>query len=429
MKGRLNIFQATMLRWRELYPYNAVHVVRVDAPLDAPRLARGIDALFVARGIRGFVLDVARKRYEYDNVAPTAPLEVEVGGADPREALRAAIERGVNTRFVASGQTDPFRFFAIDAGTSFYVGVAYDHVVAGGDSIVDLLSDLVQRYNGVGTGAPPPSLYPKTFAPMLLRHAGHVLAGTAAVAGIMATARRSLRPRYPHGEDRRIAFSMARIEEAGVAAMTRAARAWGVTRADLMIALLMRAIAPLAGAERIGKRRREIGIATIINIRRDVPAPVKESFGQFLSSYRYAHLVPDGITLEELARDVHRETSRVRRRKLYLQTLLALAGVNALWPWLTASQRGNVDAKNYPAWAGLTPLDVDALWRDAGAASPPDDYVRAVSTGPASPLIVAATSVGGALNVGLSYRTAAYTHVDIARIAAALTEDVKNLRS
>ena len=34
MNGRLNLFQTGMLRWRDLYPYNAVHVVRVDAPLD-----------------------------------------------------------------------------------------------------------------------------------------------------------------------------------------------------------------------------------------------------------------------------------------------------------------------------------------------------------------------------------------------------------
>jgi hypothetical protein len=196
-----------------------------------------------------------------------------------------------------------------------------------------------------------------------------VLAGTAAVAGIMATARRSLRPRYPHGDDRRIAFTMVRIEEAGVAAMTRAARAWGVTRADLMIALLMRAIAPLAGAERIGKRRREIGIATIINIRRDVPAPVKESFGQFLSSYRYAHLVPDGITLEELARDVHRETSRVRRRKLPAK--------QPRWPASTGCGQAhgfaarNNDAKNYPAWAGPHAARRRRVMADAGAASPP----------------------------------------------------------
>lgn len=427
MKGRLNIFQATMLRWRELYPYNAVHVVRVDASLDTPRLARALDALVAARGIGGYVLDAARGRYQYEGGALATALEVHAGGSDPPETLRAAIERGVNTRFAASGRTDPFRFFAIDSGTSFHVGVAYDHVVAGGDSIVDLLAELVQRYTGTLEIAPAPSLYPRTFAPMLVRNLAYGLGGMSAIPGIMATARRSLRPRYPHGDDRRIGFATFTIDQAGVGAMTRAARAWGVTRADLMIALLMRAIAPLAGTERLDRRRREIGIASIINIRRDCAAPVREWFGQCLSSYRYAHLVPAEATLEEVARDIHRATSRVRRRKLYLQTLFALAGVNALWPWLTSSQRGNVDAKNYPAWAGLTPLDVDPLWRDSGAGGPPSDYVRAVSTGPASPLIVAASTVGGALNLGLSYRAAAYSHVDIDRIAAALAQDVKKL--
>ena len=60
MKGRLNLFQAAMLRWRDLHPYNAIHVVRIDRPLDAARLqaliARQLDAL----GLTGFLLDTAR---------------------------------------------------------------------------------------------------------------------------------------------------------------------------------------------------------------------------------------------------------------------------------------------------------------------------------------------------------------------------------
>ena len=31
MKGILNVFQAMMLRWRELHPYNAVHAVAIAA--------------------------------------------------------------------------------------------------------------------------------------------------------------------------------------------------------------------------------------------------------------------------------------------------------------------------------------------------------------------------------------------------------------
>jgi hypothetical protein len=137
--------------------------------------------------------------------------------------------------------------------------------------------------------------------------------------------------------------------------------------------------------------------------------------------------VPAGITLRELASNIHRDTARVRRRKLYLQTLLALAGVVLLWPRLSPSQRAHIDAKNYPAWAGLTPLDVDALWREVGNGAPPREYLRAVSTGPASPLIVAATTAGGTLHLGLTYRLAAYTPEDIDRIAAALTDGIGTL--
>ena len=65
MKGRLNLFQRTMLRWRELHPYSAVHVVRIDRPLDAARLAAVIDEWLEALGLTGLTLDAARGRFEY----------------------------------------------------------------------------------------------------------------------------------------------------------------------------------------------------------------------------------------------------------------------------------------------------------------------------------------------------------------------------
>src|SRR5262249_37190738 len=83
--------------------------------------------------------------------------------------------------------------------------------------------------------------------------------------------------------------------------------------------------------------------------------------------FRYAHPVPPGISLETLARELHVQTKRVRTGKLYLVTLLALAGAGVVWPRLTQAQRATAYAKHYAAWAGLTPLEVDAIWRDAGA--------------------------------------------------------------
>ncbi|HYR01495.1 MAG TPA: hypothetical protein VET86_15755 [Casimicrobiaceae bacterium] len=428
MRGRLNLFQATMLRWRELHPYNAVHAVRVDAPLDAERLARTVNGVLEARGLAGLVLDPARGRYEYAGGAARVALEILPGDNDPVRVLEAAIERGVNLRFAPAGPLDPFRFFAVDAGAAHYLGVAYDHVVAGGDSIVDLLAEIVLRDAGATLPArAAPSLYPPTCSRLFARHGLALLRGLAAMPGAIASLRRSQRPRYRYGDDQRNAFASATIGAEGVAAMRRAAAAWGVTRADLLLALLLRALAPVVGREGDGRRRREIGVATIVNLRRDFGTPVGATFGQFLSSYRYAHRVPEGARLESLARDLHVETARVRRRKLYLVTLLALAGVGALWRWLTPRRRARVYSKHYAAWAGLTPLDVDALWREAGAGHPPAAYLRAVSTGPATPLVVAASSAGNELHLGLSYRTAAFHPDDIVRILTALKAGVQEL--
>jgi hypothetical protein len=312
MKGRLNIFQGAMLRWRELHPYNAVHVVRVDARLDATRLSRDIDAVLTTRGLTGLVLDAARARYEYGGGAPQTSSRC-LPAATIRTRLCAARSSVASTPTCLHRPDGSVPVFAVDAGPRCHIGVAYDHVVAGGDSIVELLAAIVCRYTGENAAVasqPVPSLYPGTCRPMLIRHWGYVLAGMTAVPGALASARRSLRPRYAYGDSRQNAFATMRIAKPGVAALSRAARAWDVTRADLMIALLMKAIAPIAGDARHGKRRREIGIAWIVNIRRDFGTSFRESFGQFLSSYRCAHPVPSGISVHELAQDVHRVTSR-----------------------------------------------------------------------------------------------------------------------
>ena len=428
MKGRFNLFQATMLQWRELHPYNAVHVLRVDAPLDPARLKRSIDAGLEARGLTGLVLDVAHQRYEYSGGAARTDLCVLPGGSDPLGVLDAEIETRINAAFPSDGPIEPFRFFAIDAGTSFHFGLAYDHVVAGGDSIAALLIELVERYTGSTTAAgPPPDLYPPGCARLLARHAGYVLLGLAADPRILAILRRSLRPRYPRGNDPRNAFASLQIGKDGVAAMAGAAGAWGVTRNDLLMALVLAALAPLAGESRHRERRRELGVASVVNIRRDFGLDLRASFGQFLSSFRYSHPVPDGIALRDLARDLHVQTERVKRRKLYLQTFLALAGLRLLWPRLSATRRTGVHGKNYPAWAGITPLSVDHLWREGGGSAPPSEYRRAVSTGPASPLVVAATTAGGTLHLGLSYRTTAFTGDDLAAIMAHIRDNIARL--
>jgi hypothetical protein len=211
------------------------------------------------------------------------------------------------------------------------------------------------------------------------------------------------------------------------ASVLRAAKAWDVTLNDLLLAMLLTALAPELPERLHAKRRKEIAVASVINIRRELAPGPEAAFGQFLSSFMVSHPVPDGVTLQAVARDIHTQTMRIKRRRLYLMTLYMIAAGGLVWPYLTPAQRTQMHAKNYPVWAGMTMLNVEAIWGDAPGEARVLHYLRAVSTGPFTPILMMPASVGDCLHIGVTYRTAAFSKEDVARISAKLIECARNL--
>lgn len=430
MKGRLNLFQTSMLRWRELYPYNAVHVIRIAQPLSAPRLQQGIDDVLARLGLTGLDLDVARGRFEYTGGAAHAPVQILPPGPDAAETVRAEIERQLNTPFNREGRIDPFRFFAVERGEGFDLGLAYDHVVAAGDSIIVLLKALADRYGDSGaTPAAPgaPDVYPPTYRRLLARQLWPALIGMRRLPASLASFRHAFRPRYPYGHGAAMEFMHFRIDRPGVAAMRRTAAAWGATQNDLLLALLLHTLSPLTEERREQRRRNELAVASIVNIRGDCGPVARGAFGQFLSAFLVSHPVPPGVSLEALARDIRGITARIKREKLYLQTLFAMGVSGLMWRFLSPERRARFHGKAYPVWAGMTPLHVDALWKQAAGVTPTPEYVRAVPTGPLAPLVVAVTMADGTLDIGISFRTAAFTRGEIDNMATAIRDRINGM--
>ena len=424
MNGRLNLFQATMLHWRELHPYNAVHVVRVPAPFEGGPLEAAIAAELESGGLTGFELDADRRRYAYHGGKATPALALLPDARNAEESLRAEIERQLNTRFPVTGRFDPFRFFARVEGDAFHLGLAYDHFVAGGDSIAVLLHRIAGVYCGTRRAGGRFDVYPATYTALFRRHAGAFLRGLPQLRTITAGCRRSYRPHYADCQDGRTGFVHARVAPATLGAAARTARAWGVTRNDLLLALLLETLSPLAAGRHGEIRRNELAVASIVNMRRDYQPEAATTFGQFLSSFRVTHPVPEGVGLSTLARDVHAETERAKRGKLYLQTLLGIAVGAALWHFQTPLQRSRFHGKSYPLWGGVTTLDSDALWRAGEASAAAPVYLRGVPTGPLAPLVLAATFAADGLSLGLTFRTTTFSRETVDAIAAALVHRI-----
>jgi len=429
LRGKLNLFQAMMLRWRELHPYVAVHIVRLNQPLAPAQLKRRIEGRLETAGLTGLVLDRRHGRFEFRGGAAAIEPTILAVGSDANRVMEREIERQLNLPFPPDGAFVPFRFFAVDAGASFYLGLAYDHFIAGGDSIAVLLEKLCDDYATDGTQAAAPwapQRYPRTFSRLFLRHMRRTVAGFSRLPSLALNCRRAFRAPCRAGQDPANGFLSARIGPPAFVAVVRTAKAWGVTVNDLFLAALLLALAPVAAKRATSHHRKELAVASIVNLRREFEASAGETFGQFLTSLRVSHLVPPGIGLPQLAREIHAQTARIKEHKLYLQTLLALGWVAFAWRFLGPDRRQCFLAKHYPIWAGITSLNIDSLWVDPRAGAPAE-YLRAVPTGPLAPLVVAATTLGGVLQLGFSFRAADISRDTVQRVADEFIRHIETL--
>ncbi|CAG0961078.1 hypothetical protein BURK1_00721 [Burkholderiales bacterium] len=428
MHGAFNLFQMTMLRWRSRHPYNATHVARVPHALDEARLRATLAAALEETGLTGYALDARRGRYEWRGGAAEIALDVSAAPAgDVDEALRAAIERSLARRFPADGAYAPFAFEAIPDRDGFWLLLVYDHIVAGGDSAVTLLGAICERYEG-GPALPRLERHPARFRRLVARHPLQAMRAVADLPGMALRARHSRRPPGLEVRDHANAFLMASLPYAVVERIAHAAAAWKVTRNDVLMGALIRAVAQFRPPPAANARRYAVAVASIVNIRRDCAGPAARTFGQFLASFRAAHADPTHASLEEVVRAVHAESRDLRRRRRYMRSLVALALSGIAWRAVRDDRRDSLYAKHYPVWAGLTTLVVQGLWDAIAprAGTMPSGYRRGVSTGPLAPAVFAATFTGSTLELGVSFRpatiSAAAVRVALDRFVAGLEQ-------
>ncbi len=431
MKGKLNLFQAAILRWRALHPYNAVHVVRVGQPIDTVRLEAALRGQLELLGITGLELDARRRRYEWHGGPATPGLRVIAAAPDSLASLSREMERELNAGFAADGRLEPFRFFALEDGEGFYLGLAYDHWVAGGDSIVGLLHGLVTCYlQGPAQTAPEgvnARRYGPTYARLLRRQFLSCVNALWGLPKLAASCRRAFRPRYAAPQDGYNAVALTRIDAANRARLDACASAWGITSHDLLLAIVLKALSPLTMGRLQSPTRNEIAVASIVNIRRDLGEAASAALAPYLASFRVSHPTPDDMLLRDLASAINAQTSEIKQHKRYLQTLLAMGIAGLEWRFLSPLQRQRFFAKHYPVCAGTTPLSVDTLWNGGTARAPGLDYLRVVSTGPLSPMILAFAMVGDVINVGISFRTTVFRRDAVEGIAAAMLQSIRTL--
>ncbi len=282
---------------------------------------------------------------------------------------------------------------------------------------------------GIAGGGPPAhrsGTGHRRYARLFRRQAIPLVLGLARAPAMIASCRRSFRPRLAVPEDGDNAFvvSPRRRDDATIAASRRE---WGMTQNDLFLAILLKTLSPLAigGGPQAGAR--ELAVASIVNIRGDFGPGAKYALAPLLASFRISHPVPEGVALRTLV-----ERSTPRRG--------GSSAASSICRRCSPVDRGRSMA--VPVGAPALPLlrqalcgvgGNDAAERDfavgrGGVSGSAPEYLRGVSTGPLSPMVVALSTSGDVVNVGISFRTTAFERSTIDGLVADILRDIKSLQ-
>jgi NRPS condensation-like uncharacterized protein len=414
MSGRLNILQKTMLEWNKMHPYNAVHVVRVPNTLDAVRLHKVVNETLEARGLTGLTLNRDEGTFRYRGGTGLCDIKVLPCGDDPLVAIWAETERELNTAFAESNNFNPFRFFLVSGAESFFLGLTYFHAVADAESVVLLLKGIVEAYSGTSgrVCSGPLDLYPPPWDRLLRSHRRPLARKIIGLPALIRNMRASCRPKYRDPLDLVNRFASCSIAPENFRFLLSTAKSSHISLNDLLLALLMKCVSTLAMARNRAGRRKKISVGCIVNVRKDLQPDSQQAFGLFLGSFVVTHEVPHGISLAGLANDVGNQTRRIKLDKLYLAAPVELGFARFMLRWFSPERRKKLYPKNYPLWGGITNMNLNSIWPQRNG-DRPVDYFRAVSTGPATPLVLSVTTVGEAANISISYRRTVFSAEDI----------------
>ncbi|MGC2061545.1 MAG: hypothetical protein WA610_01110 [Thermodesulfovibrionales bacterium] len=419
MRGRLNIFQRTMLQWDSFHPYNAVVLIKLPGRLNGERLRASLDAVIERFGIGAFSFDRTLGTYEYPDGQYQVELRVIPGGEDCRQTVHNEVGLQLNRRFIGEGGTvTPVRFFAVEGEGFFYLGLVYFHVIADGYSIFRVIRDIVGCYKGEThpTEAQQPDLYPEIYTDLFKRRPLLFFLKGLTLPAFVSGLRRACKPfAMYHTHDQSIAYHSMTCDRQFATVLPAAAKKWGVTQHDIFLAIIFKVIAPFVPSKKVTDRKRKMALGSVINISRDLGIDLSRSFGVFLSSFAVSHSDPAGRPLETLAREIRALTSGIKKRRKYLVTLFE-QWMGLKWmPFLPREQKIKFYPKNYPLWAGVTNVNYAALLDDVPGAG---GLVlsAAAPTGPNCPVVFAITRGRETIDIGLSYRVEVFTREEIEKI-------------
>ena len=116
------------------------------------------------------------------------------------------------------------------------------------------------------------------------------------------------------------------------------------------------------------------------------------------------------MALDELTRRIAAITRGKKDERSYLDSAINFRAASAIWPRLKPEAVFTSRARPCHLTAGISNVHLRGSWIEQQASDRILDFSRAVSCGPALPLVVSPTTIHNRMNIAVSYRTTGFSH-------------------
>ena len=398
----LNIFQRLVLQWDDLHPYNAAQILKIAGPADSGAMAAAWQETLNALGLgRVHRADGHIQHQALNGELQQYPVQILA----PEQSLDDFVTAQLNRPF-DDALEPPFRPFILDQGDHHYAGIIYHHWIADSVSIRIVLREWFLRGHRLDLARKTPLRHPSggywsLFGPN--RTDWGLGEGFLSSVRWSSRNRRVARLEHSGPSDFNCRFSLHEIGDGVVAPLVAFARRNNATLNDLFLAVVAQLCGRFVPLRR-SRRRSDLALGTIVDLRPYSPQNLSDTFGLFLGFTSTVCRPADLADFPRLLQTVAAQSLLHKRTNMPLSSPVRMLAGLAIGKLYERSKMIEFYRKRVPLAGGISNVNLNGSWAADFYPKAILDYIRVSPTGPMMPLVFTPTTLGNHLHVGLTYR-------------------------
>jgi hypothetical protein len=437
-KGSFSVFQQVMRQWSDIHPYNAVHLFRFEGPADIHQLTESIEHAWQSMDFG--TASIHKRQYGFSYIEGRRPeIKTIEPGDNPTQTLHAYMAEQLNFRFPTQDYS-PIRFSVMQETTCHYLCVTYDHWICDGVAIRLLLRPVLCGYcgdpdyqsadtKGMTDDAKQISFYPPTYRKAYRKYFSTRIQRLSQWWRYILANNVTIQSPARHGKSMDAQYIAHEFSNETLQNVLNGAKRYGVTVHDLFLAAITRACMPYLPPHLVKRKRRRMGIGSIVNTRNMADMELDHAIAIYLGYFVTHTRTDQADSLGGLAQSIAKKTRAVKEKKLYLNTAIGMKIQCIAWPFLPQFAKAGFVQNSLPLSAGISNSHVKETWMLNLCDSPQRrllSYSRATPTGPVIPISFAPTTMADSLHMGVTWRPSCFDHDTVEKITAQIESDLLN---